>query len=114
MFDTTDRQLKQDLQALYDLFDAPEKWTKGVMARDKDGRDTFPSGIDAVCWCLIGGMAKIVGNADHRYYMMGDALHSLVPHIQLTKFNDDPATTWWTIHELIWSALDAYDQGEEV
>jgi hypothetical protein len=39
---------------LKELLDKPEKWTKGVCARDSNGLPIKSGDKNAVCWCLSG------------------------------------------------------------
>jgi hypothetical protein len=48
----------EGLKAARDLLSVPGQWTKRQAARDKDGNMTGPHSPDAVCWCLIGALAK--------------------------------------------------------
>lgn len=43
---------------LKELLDKPEKWTKGVSARDSNGYKAGPLNENAVCWCLTGAIYK--------------------------------------------------------
>jgi hypothetical protein len=48
----------EQLKAARDLLSVPGQWTTGESARDKHGNPTFTHSSDAVCWCLIGALAK--------------------------------------------------------
>ena len=47
------------MQAL-DIIDTPGKWTKEVYARDRDGSPTFPNSNNAVCFCSLGAVQKVL------------------------------------------------------
>lgn len=48
------------IQPLYDFFkDHPERWTKGVVARDSDRVEREPCSKHAVCWCLVGARRRL-------------------------------------------------------
>ena len=42
----------------YELLDSPEKWTKGVMARDANGEHVLHDSPNAVCWCMLGAIER--------------------------------------------------------
>lgn len=39
-----------------ELLDKQEKWTKGAMARDKNGQSVASYHKKAICWCLNGAL----------------------------------------------------------
>ncbi len=39
-----------------DLLNSPNRWTKGVYARDCDGNGIASNNRNAVCWCLAGAI----------------------------------------------------------
>ena len=39
------------------------RWTKGALARDSDGRPRDPTGESATCWCLAGAVIVAVDRA---------------------------------------------------
>lgn len=51
-----------ELRELRKLLEDPRRWTKGTFARNIEGFEVSASNPDAVCWCLEGAIAKIVGD----------------------------------------------------
>ena len=49
---------KTQFLAAYDLVSNSDTWTKGVWARDKDGKTVSYTEPTAVCFCSLGAMAK--------------------------------------------------------
>lgn len=90
-----------------DLYDTPDKWTKGALARDKNGAHIMEYGIDdevqqvnhpnAVCWCLTGAILKCYPDnygeirAKVRNYTNGG----------IWTWNDLEGTTFQDIRELV-------------
>lgn len=52
-------QLLNDTNSLKDLFSNPKKWGKGSFAKNASNTPRKVSDPDAVCWCLMGGIAKV-------------------------------------------------------
>ena len=38
----------------------PKHWTQGFFAKDAEGHDVGPAKPDAVCWCSLGALDKVV------------------------------------------------------
>lgn len=62
------------LRELRALLSDPARHTTGVYARDAEDRKIDPRAPDAVCWCLLGGVAKIGNEA-----AVTDALYAQLP-----------------------------------
>lgn len=41
-----------------ELFADKSKWTRGAMARDKDGNRATPTSRCSTCWCMLGAIYK--------------------------------------------------------
>jgi hypothetical protein len=41
-----------------DLLTSDDKWTQGVMARDRFGRECLPGSPDAESYCIMGALCK--------------------------------------------------------
>lgn len=84
-----------NLQPLLDLFDSPQKWTKGEFARDDTGHSVGSKSEFAVSWCLMGGVQRCYGTYIDRK-SVESALYSLLPERQKTTdlvlWNDRYAT----------------------
>jgi hypothetical protein len=101
----TDRTLA-DLVALRRLFEECQ-WTQGANARDARGRAVSDTAPDATCFCLVGGMNRVLKPDDgpDRYLELKDALTSCgVP--DLVMFNDQRGRTKEDVLTLIESAIE--------
>ena len=92
--------LLSDLKALDELFDSPEKWTKGAFARGKAGGKVDPNGRYAVTWCITGAAIKITDDDSQRTENMLDAI-GVGP-----GNNDHPSTTFPMIKQTIQEAIE--------
>lgn len=62
----------QTLRDLRDLLEPPGNWTTGTYARNADGRGVGEISPIATCWCLRGGVARLLGGLyTHRYLVHG-------------------------------------------
>jgi hypothetical protein len=51
---------KDQFEAVYQLIEKPERWTKGWFARTEAGEKVAPRDPRAVCWCVEGALCKIL------------------------------------------------------
>ncbi len=71
----------------------PEKWTKGVAARDKNGRECAPFAKEARCFCAIGAVERV---AMPDYGAVRDAISALDAATRwkgTAEYNDSPRRT---------------------
>lgn len=54
-------------EAVYEIIEDDQHWTKGALARDEEGSRVLPDAADAVCWCLVGA-ASLATEADPEAY----------------------------------------------
>lgn len=89
----------------WELLDGPEKWTQGEGARDENGVPVYYNAKNAVCWCLMGALAKCYGSLTPDWYAavdkVNDALTQKHKNILVIKWNDDPNRTWQEVHDLL-------------
>jgi len=52
-------QLVKDLKAIKKLLRSRRRWTQGLGARDRLGREVSAVSRSAVCWCLDGAAMKV-------------------------------------------------------
>ncbi len=85
----------ETLQALRNLLSDPERWAKYNFAYDADDRQCDPSDPRAVCWCLSGGLRKLLpkmGDLNTVANFIGNRLPAgYAPSIP--AFNDAPLIT---------------------
>lgn len=48
----------QILEGARELLTEPNRWTKGISARDYKGKQTWCLGPTACCWCLTGALRR--------------------------------------------------------
>lgn len=103
------------LKAVKEKINTPEKWTKGMYARDIYGNDAGLSGRDAVCWCLSGAImacyppSSILRNPVEKAIIAAAAKKG---YMSSYLFNDAKKTT----HEDVMKFLDELiemEQGEQ-
>lgn len=75
--------LHETLKAMRDLLSEPERWTKGVCARDARGFMTDSVKDNAVCWCLMGAANRVTN-----YTWSERELTKFFPGGNIAKFND--------------------------
>lgn len=107
-------------ERLNELFDKPEKWTKGTMRRIR------PDGES--CWCFLGGIEKVLldMNAATAYSRIdtytGIVANFLPPRStflnssserEITAWNDDPYRSFTDIKEIISRGLDQHTPQQE-
>lgn len=81
------------------LIDTPRKWTRAADARTADGKHTWPSDPNAVCFCMAGALIRLGEISTPAY-------RALLRHVTggtLMEFNDAPGTS----HADVLAAFDA-------
>lgn len=79
------------LQALREaraLIQDPERWTRGVLARDANGREVDEHADAAVCWCLEGAVARVCAQSGCGFYEAWGPVRSAAAFVPLAEFND--------------------------
>jgi hypothetical protein len=64
-----------------ELLADPKRWTKGEAARNASGYFTPPFEREAVCWCLLGAAAKVVGSDS----IFKDVFNTVSCYMQVTN-----------------------------
>ncbi len=87
---------------LYELFNKPENWTQGVLARDKDGKMVECHSDTAYSFCLNGGILKCYGY-DTQRVMVSDIFAFVSDSINesISKWNDNPSRTHAEVLSLV-------------
>ena len=120
------------LKEAREIITPEDRWTKGVLARDKQGDAISPDSIEAVCFCAMGAIDKAA-------YMQEYPLSSDVPDIgageiaaevicllgeevnrryrggtiSVNAWNDDPSTTHKDVLKMFDRAITNYSRREE-
>jgi hypothetical protein len=82
------------LRAARALIEKPEHWTQGWFARTEDGRQTKAGALDAFSFCIVGAIDHVNGPHNER---AREFLRSVVPHFDITSFNDRKGRSHRTI-----------------
>ena len=75
------------LVALRAMFDEPEQWSKGMIARDQDGDRVEPTDPGACSWCLIGGLCAVSGIASPPQAVMLPAFSCIIDSVRTRLLN---------------------------
>src|SRR4051812_39887610 len=70
-----------------DLFKDPSKWTTGLYARDADARDVDPCDPTACCWCLIGGLRKVLNIGENDQNAVYEEAKHIILIFTRAKYN---------------------------
>ena len=76
-----------------ELLNAPEKWTKGALAKDNEGQAVLPNDPRAESWCVLGALYKC-GVRDKSVF------RALVGE-KLIAWNDHPDRTFKDVQRVI-------------
>jgi hypothetical protein len=50
------------IQKMIAIYDAPEKWIQGAVAKNKDGKPVAWNNDDAFCFCMLGAISLAANN----------------------------------------------------
>lgn len=76
-----------------DLIEPEGAWTQKANARDSEGRKTFASGEDAVCFCMAGALIHAGGGAYPKEFVDAVLPPARGGLDRLVFFNDAPERT---------------------
>ncbi len=68
-------------------------WTQGAYARNAAGKCTIPSDSDAVSFCALGALAKLVSRESWLFTPARKALESALGTTAVSEWNDEPGRT---------------------
>jgi hypothetical protein len=89
----------------YELLDSPEKWTKGVCARDSRGKEIDPESPKAICWCIKGALYKCYPDDDDWYTAYNQLVkakgYETWKYGGVVSWQDDPRTTYEEVIEVL-------------
>lgn len=93
------------------LISAPQNWTKGVYARDANGKEASATSPSAKSFCIIGAINKVVerGTVNAAAH---NALINAMPgtYPTITQFNDAEETTHADIIAVIDAAIESIQE----
>lgn len=72
---------------VHDLFKDKSKWTKGLYARNADDEDVDPCDPTACCWCLIGGLRKVLKVGENEPNAIYDEAKHIILIVTRAKYN---------------------------
>jgi hypothetical protein len=87
-----------------ELYSGPEKWTKGVLARNAEGKQVDIKHPTAECFCIIGALKKCyASNIDDMQFQFAVAkiITELGPIDSLASWNDAPERTFEEVKALV-------------
>lgn len=103
-----------------EILDSPEKWTRGVFARDLSGR---PTTIEEGCsFCVLGAVLSAKGIRDSSdgliYETEAGLLRKVIRKLKnrpifVDEYNDDPDTTYEDVIILLDAAIELARKEEE-
>lgn len=97
------------LRAAKELINTPERWTKGCLARTQQGDPTIVDDPDAVCFCMLGALAKVSQGQNH---YTGEILYEELEE-PISNFNDDENTTHADVMAAFDRAIKLAEEQEE-
>lgn len=108
-------QIKQNLIALRELLTPAQQWTQDSYSRDAGGHKIDATHPKAVCWCLLGGIQKVIGAPEGatppQLIEMVHVFENVIAGkgrggVTLVNFNDKDKTTHAMVLEKIDQAID--------
>lgn len=108
---TGDMTKPEILEGVLDLLSDPEHWNKGCYAKTSDGTKTDGRDPEAVTFCTVGAVQKVVGPHTLLFLDVVCHLNRFSTGQTITVYNDDPQTTHEDIILLLKNAL--YQAREE-
>lgn len=88
----------------------PDKWTKGVGARNSKGEWINVFSKDAACFCSIGAIMNVCENISIRletYKILRNSFPSIFNNYTVASFNDSYATTHDDVMKVFDKAIEA-------
>jgi hypothetical protein len=95
---------QQQQMKIKELLSTPDKWTKGLAARNKKGEPVFTSDKDAYSFCLLGACAKCYPdllNCVEVEKKIRDILRNENGFLSIVDFNDSSSTTFEDIRRIL-------------
>jgi hypothetical protein len=89
------------------LIEAPERWTKGAMARNSVGARVSAYAPDAICFCAQGALKKASDWDDHLSQAALRLNRAITIPVGYITYNDEPETTHADILALFDRAIEA-------
>ena len=83
-----------------ELFDSPEKWTKGSGARNSAGASVPPTVLAATSWCLLGAVDKCYPSIAIARPVF-DKIYSKIGGTSATQWNDSTSRTFEDVRKLV-------------
>lgn len=91
-----------NLKAVRELLSQSKHWTQNWYAKDAKGFACAPSDNDAICWCLVGALERIVGDGDHANPLLRWLRMELpAGEMSVSKWNDKRGRTHAEVLDLL-------------
>lgn len=84
---------------VWQLLSDESKWTKGFAARSVYGAPIDPRSNEAVCWCLVGAIARCYGDDVH-FHNVRNLIADKVGRTE-ASWNDTPKRTYSEVYALV-------------
>lgn len=109
----SEKSIKEVLVGAVKILSSPDKWTKGVMARDAEGNPAACLFDYASCFCMIGAIKKSSGNHSfisangdellRLFYKANDRPYEADSYVRVMEdhFNDKPETTYEQMYAVL-------------
>lgn len=85
-----------------ELLSGPDKWTKCLNARSRDGNQVDPSDPEAVKWCLQGALIKCYPNEWEGKLMQINLFLAQKELESPVAWNDSPGRTFDEVRDLLY------------
>jgi len=83
-----------------ELLISEDNWTRHVLARNLENEPTFSNDSDAVCWCLVGAIAKCYGSNEPKRIKVINKVERSVK-IGIAKWNGNRDRTFEDVKNLV-------------
>ena len=84
-----------------ELFTDSSKWTKGSLARDKNGDLTSYYSSDAVCFCLHGAIYKCYEDFGDKSSIITNKIRKEIKRYSISGWNDAEERTFEEVKNLV-------------
>lgn len=105
---TKPKSLKETLQRVYKILHAKSRWTKGALARDKDG-NWNECEKSAISFCTLGACCRVNGRFRNKAIMTIQR----VLRGSILVWNDDPKTTHADVMRVLKAAIQSCEDPRE-
>ena len=113
----TNQKPSQMLRKAWALIDAPEKWTQGISACNKEQQFRAPHDLDASCFCSFGAIIKSIDQKYSTIFQNSEIIKSQIDYLKkamesrcVAEFND--THTWEEVKSAWMKAIALAEEDE--